>query len=151
MPRVRLRERGEGSAASLAQQPRDAFDLVQVLQQQRTVARVLVVCTIPKADTEAQRLTLAPSLASSTRDRKSIGRVRGGSPGRTLCDVGEHPSVLRHLQATIQHEAFVLDEVCQPVVQHAACVVVAAPLEARHHRRREDLLEAVGADPRLLV
>ena len=68
VPRVRLRERGEGSAASLAQQPRDAFDLVQVLQQQRTVARVLVVCTIPKADTEAQRLTLAPSLASSTRD-----------------------------------------------------------------------------------
>ena len=45
MSRVRLWIRGEGSSATLAEQPRDTLDLVEVLEQECAVTSVLIVCT----------------------------------------------------------------------------------------------------------
>ena len=67
--------------------------------------------------------------------------------GRTLCNIGEHPTVLCHLQATVQDKTFVLNEVCQPIVEHTARVIETSPLKASHHCRCEDFLEAVRANP----
>lgn len=44
MAGVRLWVRGQGSGAPLAEKPRDALDLVQVLEQERSITSVFIVC-----------------------------------------------------------------------------------------------------------
>ena len=47
---------------------------------------------------------------------------------RTLCNIGEHPAVLCHLQTTVQDKTFVLNEVCQPIVEHTTrCLLYTSP------------------------